>query len=109
MCLCVAMSILLDEDGETFISHNIHSLIHLADECENFSCSLNKLSAFPFENFLGSMKRLVRKKKPIVQVARRISENPDLVGVKANRKIKLEPNFRDGVIRLESGKVAEVL
>lgn len=71
MFLCVAMSILLDEDeareakdlyGETFISHNIHSLIHLADECENFSCSLNKLSAFPFENFLGSMKRLVRKK-----------------------------------------------
>ena len=134
MCLSVAMSILLNDDssvrsklvgyargllvsfvkearflyGEAFISYNVHSLIHLADDCENFNTSLNDLSSFPYENYLGQLKRLVRNAtNPIAQVAKRMSENPNLVGTKTNvRSMKLTANTRDGVVKLKSGKVA---
>lgn len=42
---------------KSFVTYNVHALIHLLDDCFHFSCSLNHLSAFPFENMLGYMKR----------------------------------------------------
>lgn len=135
MCLCIAMSILLDEDddfrnhylefahhllvtfvkearrlyGETFPSYNVHSLIHLVDDCRHFGTSLNSLSAFPYENFLGQMKKLVRNKNsPITQVARRLSERQDLVGTK-EIKTKLVANLRNGVVKLLSGEIGFIL
>lgn len=134
MCLCVAISILLDDDdetrmhylyfaqqllvsfvkdakrlyGETFVTYNVHSLIHLADDCRNFGKSLNSLSAFPYENYLGQLKRLVRNKtNPIAQVARRLSERHDLVGRK-ELKMKIATNHRDGVVLLKSGEIGFV-
>jgi hypothetical protein len=34
--------------GETFVSYNVHSLIHIADDVENFGKSLNDISALLF-------------------------------------------------------------
>ena len=101
LTLSVGMSILLDTDdekrrgnldyakqlltyfvnestklyGKTFPVYNVHSLIHLVDDARRFDCSLNMLSAFPFENFLQQVKKMVRNgKNPIAQVAKRLSE-----------------------------------
>ena len=54
--------------------YNVHALIHLANDCKKFGCS-NNFSAFPFENFLQSLKKLVRKPElPLQQVVKRLDE-----------------------------------
>lgn len=61
--------------GDTFVSYNIHSLIHIADDVEHYGVSLNELSAFQFENHLQKLKKSVRKaQNPIAQVTKRIVE-----------------------------------
>jgi hypothetical protein len=61
--------------SDIFVSYNVHNLLHIADDMEKFNCSLNEISAFPFENHLRSIKRLVRNaKNPISQVTKRMSE-----------------------------------
>ena len=60
--------------GNKFLSYNVHNLIHLADDVLNFG-PLGAFSAFPFENHLQSIKRLLRKlDKLLPQVIRRIQE-----------------------------------
>ena len=60
--------------GRGFISYNVHSLIHIASDVKRFG-SVYNYSAFPFENFLGHLKRLIRKPHlPLQQVIRRIFE-----------------------------------
>lgn len=54
---------------------NSHNLIHLADDVEHSNMNLSAISAFPFENFLGKMKRQIRgKNNPLAQFVRRLSE-----------------------------------
>lgn len=101
LLLTVAMSILLNEDdlvrlrylqyaqqllqkfvneaklyySDIFTVYNVHSLKHLCDDVKNFRCSLNRVSAFPFENHLQSIKKLVRNaKNPLAQIINRLSE-----------------------------------
>jgi len=60
--------------GAQFSSHNIHSLIHLADDYRNYG-SLDNCSCFPFENFMKFLKVMVRKhEKPLEQVINRYRE-----------------------------------
>ncbi|KAL0150376.1 hypothetical protein M9458_054193, partial [Cirrhinus mrigala] len=101
LSLMVAMSILLNSDdaereehldyvrellmyyvrkcediyGNTFTVYNVHSLLHLPDDVEHFRCSLNGISGFPFENYLQTLKKMVRQSRnPIAQVAKRLAE-----------------------------------
>ena len=101
LCLTMGMSVLLESDherrdwsleyakrvlkyfvencadfyGTTFCVYNIHSLLHLYEDVEAFKCSLNEISAFPFENHLQSIKRMVRTgQNPIAQVTKRLVE-----------------------------------
>lgn len=62
--------------GEQYISHNIHGLIHLKDDVLQFG-PLDECSAFPFENFMYSIKKLLIRKpeKPLQQYARRYAES----------------------------------
>ena len=61
--------------GDSFTVYNVHLLLHLADDVRHFNCSLNKISCFPFENYMQQLKKHVRYgKSPIVQVAKRIAE-----------------------------------
>lgn len=63
-----------DVYGEEFITHNFHGLTHLTDDCLTFG-PLDVCSAFKFENFLYSLKKLVRKgDKPLQQIVKRIIE-----------------------------------
>ena len=60
--------------GPEFVVYNVHSLVHLSAEVMAHGC-LDSFSAFPFENELKNIKRLVRKAEdPLTQVIRRLSE-----------------------------------
>lgn len=60
--------------GCDFLVYNVHGLVHLADDVKRYG-SLDSFSAFPFENELKSLKRLVRKAgNPLAQCIRRLNE-----------------------------------
>ncbi|CAG7834744.1 unnamed protein product [Allacma fusca] len=96
LLLSVAIRILISNDREkydianelliAFVGHcqklygpegqvyNFHNLIHLTPYCKIHG-SLDNFSAFPMENYLGTVKRMIRcKHHPLQQVHRRISE-----------------------------------
>ena len=56
--------------GADFLVYNVHGLIHLANDVKRYG-PLDSYLAFPFENFLGHLKLLVRKPQfPLQQVVR---------------------------------------
>lgn len=55
--------------GKMFVVYNVHAFAHLAQECISHG-SLDKFSAFPFENFLKSLKSSLKSGyKPLHQAA----------------------------------------
>ncbi|XP_040075812.1 uncharacterized protein LOC120837139 [Ixodes scapularis] len=61
--------------GARFLTYNVHTLSHLAEECLVHG-PLDAFSAFPFESFLGKLKPLLRThSNPLAQVSRRLSEH----------------------------------
>ena len=61
--------------GRTFNVYNVHNLLHLADDVKHFQCSLNEVSAFPFETYLHQVKKAVKSPlNPVAQVAKRKAE-----------------------------------
>lgn len=65
--------------GAEYISHNIHGLIHVVDDCKLFG-PLDLYSAFPFENYMQYLKRLVRKSHdPLAQLVNRIHESQNIL------------------------------
>lgn len=72
-----------------YVSYNVHNLIHLPLDCITWG-SLESFSAFPFENYLGSIKRLLRKcHKPLQQIVKRIQE------LSNSKIVKTRPNPRE--------------
>ncbi|KAB0791953.1 hypothetical protein PPYR_13914 [Photinus pyralis] len=60
--------------GEQFIIYNVHMLCHLCDDVTLYGV-LDSFSAFCFENYLGQLKRLIKKpSKPLQQLCRRLGE-----------------------------------
>ncbi|XP_077075167.1 uncharacterized protein LOC143726066 [Siphateles boraxobius] len=101
LCLTIGMSILLSADrerrnhflpyaadllnhfvinsaevyGNKFTVYNVHNIKHLHEDVAHFDCSFNEISAFPFENHLKTIKKLVKTShNPLVQVAKRMAE-----------------------------------
>ena len=137
LTFCVAMSLLLHPDykvisyylnyaqellktfvssapkiyGPTFTVYNVHSLLHLHEDVEHFRCSLNEISAFPFENYLQTLKKYVRNSsKPLVQVVKRLTEAEESNMHKKNKKIAthIGYNIKDGCFVLHDSSVAFV-
>ncbi|OXU16496.1 hypothetical protein TSAR_011422 [Trichomalopsis sarcophagae] len=46
--------------GASFLSINVHNLVHLCDDVDTTGCNFNELSAFCFESHLGSISRALR-------------------------------------------------
>ena len=66
----------------------MHSLIHLADDVEEHGVGLEKLSAFPFENELGHLKKMVHSgNNAHQQMVKRLDEH-----LKVNSEAS-EPKF----------------
>ncbi|XP_073727161.1 uncharacterized protein [Misgurnus anguillicaudatus] len=62
--------------GPKFLSYNVHSLIHLAEDAKHHGV-LDNFSAFKYEDYLNKLKRLLRKPTcPLSQIVRRFSEMP---------------------------------
>ena len=60
--------------SKQILVYNVHNLLHLADDAKQLGC-LDDFSAFPFENKLGHLKKLVKKPQiPLQQVVRWINE-----------------------------------
>ncbi|KAF2892190.1 hypothetical protein ILUMI_13983, partial [Ignelater luminosus] len=60
--------------GREFLVYNVHMLTHLSEDADVYG-SLDNVSSFPFENYLGQSKNLVRcPNNPLQQVCRRLSE-----------------------------------
>ncbi|XP_068989263.1 uncharacterized protein [Neodiprion pinetum] len=60
--------------GRHSASHNIHGLIHIVQDVKNLGI-LDSFSAFKFENYMQTLKRLLRKSdKPLQQIFRRYVE-----------------------------------
>ena len=60
--------------GPEFLSYNTHNLIHLPDDVLRFG-SLPNFAAYPFENYLQVLKKMLRKcDRPLQQIVRRVTE-----------------------------------
>src|SRR6185436_19723373 len=60
--------------GAESIVYNVHGLVHLADDVRRHG-PVHNFSGFPFENYLGTLTKLVRKAHlPLSQVVRRLLE-----------------------------------
>lgn len=60
--------------GAEFIIYNVHSLIHICDHAINFG-NLSGISAFPFENHMQKIKRMLHSKTyHLNQIAKRLIE-----------------------------------
>lgn len=46
--------------GTHQISHNVHALLHITKDVENYD-SLDNFSTFKFENYVQSIKNMIRK------------------------------------------------
>jgi hypothetical protein len=88
--------------------------VHNVDDAENFSCLLNDISAFPFENFLQSLKKMnTNGSIPAVQIAKTLSEQVSNVDFDcAHQQMvyawKVAANMRDYCSFLSSGHIALV-
>ncbi len=60
--------------GKDSLVYNIHSLVHLAQDVRLHGC-LDNIAAFPYENHLQMLKKLVQKPEhPLAQIIHRLSE-----------------------------------
>lgn len=82
--------------GLEFITSNVHNLCHIVDEVQKFG-TLPSLSAYPFENCLYALKKMLRTgHNPLVQVASRLTESNNTESPHrfepVDRQIKVEQN-----------------
>ena len=61
--------------GDTFNVYNVHNMKHIVDNVKHFNFSLDFLLCFKFENYLQSLKRMVKNaNNTIVQICKRLHE-----------------------------------
>lgn len=76
--------------GLEFIVFNVHLISHICDDVEVYG-TLEEFSAFPFENVLDHLKKLIKSPTNVLQqIYRRITEINVLVN--ANRKTRIKLN-----------------
>lgn len=60
--------------GTSFLIYNVHILCHLADDVKQYG-ALDSFAAFPFENYLGQLKHLVKSTvNPLKEIHNRLKE-----------------------------------
>ena len=52
--------------GDSIMSLNMHNLIYLCDDVEATACSLDDMSAFSFESYLGSISSVLRSPNHLI-------------------------------------------
>lgn len=88
--------------GLHFLVYNVHMLCHICDDVRLFG-TLDEYSAFPFENHLKSLKKLVRSpNKPLQQIVRRLKEMESLKLYSFSSKITVSDQFYSGPLPEEN-------
>lgn len=60
--------------GEEYLSHNVHNLLHIADDVKTFGC-LDNFSCFKYENNMQKIKKKLHQcGKPLQELSNRIFE-----------------------------------
>ncbi|KAF0688557.1 Uncharacterized protein FWK35_00038081, partial [Aphis craccivora] len=81
------------------VSHNIHNLLHLTDDVKKYG-ALDEFSAFRFENYMSSLKKMLRKSEtPLQQLVKRFSEldyNNSVILKNSNTNLCLKKNHTNG-------------
>jgi hypothetical protein len=85
--------------GENQVVYNVHCLTHLVDDVRRFGC-LDNVSAFPYENYLGYLKGIVRNaNNPVRQIVNRLAEADSMTsGVKRIVRSVYKKRHCDGPI-----------
>lgn len=85
--------------GEEFLVYNIHGLVHLSDDVKIHG-NLNLISAFPYENFSGQLKRMVWGPcSPLSQVIRKLSEQENVIyNLDKEASPKVDKEHTDGPV-----------
>lgn len=99
--------------GHEFVVYNVHSLIHLSEECHNRG-TLDSFSAFPFENFLGIIKSHLRSTHlPLQQLANKDMESQGALinpySPKDNNFVTLKKPFNRFYLPLEGQQYATII
>lgn len=81
--------------GPENVTFNVHNLIHLCDEVKFFKTTLDSFSSFPFESYICTVKKMLRKgETPLQQIARRIHEysyaNFNIKSFESTNSLRLE-------------------
>lgn len=77
--------------GRSYMSHNVHIILHLADDVKIFG-PLNNFSAFPFESYMQPLKRKIKNGvKPLQQLVRRYAEEKICQLNREDKKINIGP------------------
>ena len=95
--------------GECFLVYNVHSMLHLAADAKKFGC-LDNCSAFPFENYLHHLKKLVRSgRSPLVQIVKRLNEGGSLRRELTEKEGKVSSKHPNNIYMLNDKACCEVL
>lgn len=80
------------------MTYNMHCLTHLIHDVQAFGV-LDNIACFPFENFLGQIKQMMRKpNKPLAQVIRRLSEKEAMRTMQSDAEKTLQRPHDNGPV-----------
>lgn len=81
--------------GLEFTVYNVHLLSHICDDVEIYG-PLDEYSAFPFESYLGRLKKLIKSPtNPLQQIHRRLQENNSFLELNKSRNPDMTKYFVD--------------
>lgn len=84
--------------GTEYVSYNCHGLIHLADDARMFG-PLDTFSAFCFENYLGTLKKLLKKHDhPLQQLNNRLMEYMSATTVRIQQGMQFKQEYDGGLL-----------
>lgn len=87
--------------GPQNVTYDIHNLLHLPKDVQKYG-SLDMFDAFPFDNYICSLKKMIRKgDKPLQQIAKRLTEYESI----RDLKYKYEINNKFYVEKLHYGGI----
>lgn len=79
--------------GYKNLSHNVHSLLHLAEDVVHFQCPLDDYAAFKFENFLQYLKKVPRSNYRVLeQINNRFIEKFSVFNYEGDFKKRIRQN-----------------